>query len=77
MKSEDDQNKPYFMYEWVRSDKNGERYTYRYEQSCGGAEIRVGGDGEVLLYETSDYGKNFHGKYDSVEEAKNEADSWN
>ena len=71
-------NKPYFMYEWIkRTDKNGlERYTYRYEQSNGGAEIIDGGHGEVLLYETSDYGKNFHEKYDSVEEAKKEADSW-
>jgi hypothetical protein len=66
------------MYEWIkRIGKDGlDRYTHRYEQPNGGAEIIVDIDGEVYLYATSDYGENLHGKYDSVEEAKEEADSW-
>ena len=70
--------KPYLKYEWKKISAAGkpDRYVHRYEQPDGGAEIIDGGEGEVLLYYTSDYGENFHGKYDSVEEAKEEADSW-
>jgi hypothetical protein len=81
LKAEDENSykgKTYFMYEWkkISAANKLDRYEYRYEQSNGGAEIIDGGHGEVLLYETSDSGRNFHGKYATVEEAQKEADSW-